>query len=1197
MTVTSSQVTTLLETVLFESATAAKANATSWTAIANVNPSTSTVAGLASYMAGQPEATIAQQVVRYYQGALGRVPSTSEISFYVKYAETGLTASQIATGASAVPTATWNQISQFFANSPEFTTDFGLSGGLTAANEAIVVTGFYNNILGRNPSSSEIAFYTNALNNGGATPATLVQFFTNSPEYQAKANATIQSNLTSNGVAAVATVAAGGNPLTSTTPIGPLPAPASSTVALTTGLDTLAPTGTVTVTGILDNGGTDQTFSNLDSVDGSGGNVTLAITDLKATGTTFPTGVTLKNLTHLDWTTAAALTFDATAAANGISGLKEFDVLKSASIASLKVGSGTAVVANATGAAKVLAVDSAVTVTAGGAVTVDGGSNLAITTAGAVTVGKNGSTAVSGTVTVTDTELNAGTIQIDGGTTVSVTSSDTAAAGTIKIGATTAPTGAVTVVDTNSYKAALTGDAITVKGGTTVTITDNLAQAAANGTTLSTTAGAITVTGTKTTTTVSVTETAAVTAVSGVKAVTGVASSDVVTFSTLAAAATTKLGGLTFKNTSGSTMTAAQVAAAFANLTTGSQAGSSSLGTYSGTFTATYTGGAVVTSGGVSTVSFADNSTGGAAAIAATGSAADAHTAGTAAVKAVTGVGGIIDGAVTVNDGGTNTITSVTVNGFNGVTLGANKALTTLSLSNGAGALTVNNAAGGATTLGLTLNGDALAASTIDAGGAIYTSLNITTATADSTVPLTAAAVTALTVSGTKHVDLSSSVFTALKTVTVSGSAGVTIDVSALANVTDVNASATSGNNTVTIDATKATFEGGSGNDTVNLITAAPTKAISGGSGTDTINFDTAAHAVTASGSSAFAADVTGFEVLGVTAGTGTGTQIIHVDTLGGYSQITTGGEAASGNLDFDGVASGVTLTLTADAAGTGATLGGYTLSNTAWTSSAPAALVNIDLTKAGALAGGSVTAANVTAVNIVTSDTTTNVVAGTNTDTLTLVATKATTITASGNANLSLIVTGDTALTKIDGHALTGGLTVTAAGTVAETITGSSTAGNTLSAATGASTADVLIGGAGVDTLTANKGLDTLTGGGGNDVFVIVASTNVNSYATITDAHAGNVIEMTGATSFVSAKISLASTAVFQDYANTAVTGAAAHTASWFQYGGDTYIVENVGTETSFLNGSDLIVKLTGLHDLSTAGFNTGIAGVVLHS
>src|SRR5579859_985517 len=193
MTVTSAQVITLLENVLFESATIAKANATSLTPIANFNSTTSTVNGLSAYLATLPEATIAEQVIRYYQGALGRVPSASEISFYVKYAETGLTAAQIAQGASAVPVSTWSQISGFFAASPEFTKDFGLSGGLTAANEAIVITGFYNNILNRAPTQAEITFYENALNTGVATPATLVEFFTNSPEYTAVANPTIVS--------------------------------------------------------------------------------------------------------------------------------------------------------------------------------------------------------------------------------------------------------------------------------------------------------------------------------------------------------------------------------------------------------------------------------------------------------------------------------------------------------------------------------------------------------------------------------------------------------------------------------------------------------------------------------------------------------------------------------------------------------------------------------------------------------------------------------------------------------------------------------------------------------------------------------------------------------------------------------------------------------------------------------------------
>jgi S-layer protein len=141
--------------------------------------------------------------------------------------------------------------------------------------------------------------------------------------------------------------------------------------------------------------------------------------------------------------------------------------------------------------------------------------------------------------------------------------------------------------------------------------------------------------------------------------------------------------------------------------------------------------------------------------------------------------------------------------------------------------------------------------------------------------------------------------------------------------------------------------------------------------------------------------------------------------------------------------------------------------------------------------------------------------------------------------------------------------------------------------------TGDTLIGGAGGhDTLIANAGLDTLTGHGSNETYVITtASSNSNAYATITDAHVGDSIQMdvgNAADTFSAAAITLAATAVFQDYANAAVHNSVAHGISWFEFGGNTYVVENLSGGTSFVNGTDHIVQLTGLVDLTHTSLNS---------
>ena len=257
--------------------------------------------------------------------------------------------------------------------------------------------------------------------------------------------------------------------------------------------------------------------------------------------------------------------------------------------------------------------------------------------------------------------------------------------------------------------------------------------------------------------------------------------------------------------------------------------------------------------------------------------------------------------------------------------------------------------------------------------------------------------------------------------------------------------------------------------------------------------------------------------------------------------------------------------------------------------------VLNLVLSSTASLTGGVLTAANVETVNINMVDTQAAPQTK-NANTLTLAADKATSVTVTGAGDLELITTNSKLLTNIDGSAMTGTLDVTSTNTTtATTIKGG--AGDDYLAAADGTTADVLLGGAGNDELLANAGLTTMTGGAGNDLFVIdTASLNVNTYATITDFAAGDLLDMHGATSFTSAKVTLGGTAVFQDFANAAINALALNGAGWFQFGGDTYVVADMPAAapaapengTTFVNGQDFIVKLTGLINLSQASFNS---------
>jgi S-layer protein len=802
---------------------------------------------------------------------------------------------------------------------------------------------------------------------------------------------------------------------------------------------------------------------------------------------------------------------------------------------------------------------------------------------------------------VTHTKQATGAIAVDGGTNVVIIATGETT-GTINVGATFAPTGSIGINSTGAASVAATDatrGTITTKGGTNVAIethaTSSSAAAAADTAGATITQGAVSVTGTSVTTAVSVKQDMEVDEVMAVVAAAGANETAKVTFTALLAGETVTVDGLTF--TAAKSLTAAQVAAAFANLSKGATQGSAPAGNgvYSGTSSALYTSGAVTTAGTVSTVTFTSVAKADATDVAVSGTGTGAGTtvsitAGSAAVDAVTGELGVVAGAVTVNGAitGTDVLATVSLDSY-GTSTVASDALTSLSLANSDNGVTVTNTA--ATTLALAVDNLATGSS-VDIGTK-YTTLNITTSGTDSDVTLVAGGVQALTVAGTKAIDLSGATLTALKTVTITGSAGVTADVSGIATVTSVDASGTSGANTFSIDAATAAYTGGSGADKVTLSTATTTKAVSLGAGDDSLTLATgtasltaamtggdgtdtlvmvAANAATASATGTFESKIDGFEKLSLTGST---TDVVDLSNMDDISYVISAGTTTS--LTLNKMASGGTLELTGASAGT------TTVSLTDATGTTDSLNVVAKVSTAD-INFGTVAAAGVESIAITATDTSTK--AAINTATLALTDAALKTVTVTGNANLTLTAASSVALTSLDGSAMTGKLVASTNGTVAETITGGSAA-DTLTAI---GNADVLLGGAGNDTLAITGNLATLTGGAGADTFnVSDATSNSSDYATITDLASGDKIQFTaGADSFVASKVTLADTAIFQDYANQAIALTDNSDVSWFQWNGNTYIIENVSNGTSFLNGTDVIVRITGAVDLSTASFSS---------
>lgn len=913
--------------------------------------------------------------------------------------------------------------------------------------------------------------------------------------------------------------------------------------------------------------GTDGTLTTLDSIDGGEGSDTINVLHMSGVSS-LPAGLTVKNVENVNVRSAGKAEFDSSTWV----GVEKLSVTQATAGVDLKAAATTAIaVSGATGDIKI---------TDGSTVSV-----AAATAAQKVEVAGS-----KGAVTVTATK-GAGDIKVDGGTDVTVSSSD-AAAGKIEIGQTTASTGAISVTSTGAAYVAATAatlGAIKAKGGTTVSVTQTAtsdATAAAKDTAAAAvTQGAVTVNGGDKTTTVTVKQDAAATAANAVVAVAGVKQVDTVTFVDAISGDAIVVGGLTFTTTKA--LTAAEVAAAFANLSAGAVHGSASTskGIYSGTFGA-YSTGAVTTTGSVITVeATAKAATTGSTAIAATLATAANKTAGVTAVDAVAGKMGVVGGAVVV-DGAE--ITTVSLDGYGAASTVTSDKLASLSLANSAADLVVVNTK--ATTLALAVS-NLGAASTLDLG-ATYTTLNITADGKDSALELTAAGVKAVTLAGTKAVDFKASVLAAVETLTVTGAAGATFDATGSTTLKSVDTTGTTGAVTATIDASKATYTGGAGVDTVTLTASNVTKAVSTGAGNDTVELAAGTTALTAavsggdgtdelvmvaadakdaSAAATFEAKIEGFEILAL--GTVLATASINLDNLDDINHvITTGGTK---DLTLDKMLNNATVELL----GANTDPAGVTIKLKDATGTTDVVNLVADAAESANVTIGKVTVAGVETINL--SAMSTKFV-----DTLTLTAAAATTVNVTGKGNVNLDLTGSTKVTLVDGSAATGKLVVATVGTAATTVKGGS-GDDTLTAM---GEGDTLLGGTGADTLKVMDNLVTLTGGAGADTFdVSNVTANVNSYATITDLTAGDLIKFSAAAAdFLVSKVVLASTAVFQDYANAAINSTDAGDVSWFQLGGNTYVLENVSNAASFNNASDIIVKITGTVDLSTAAFSS---------
>lgn len=409
---------------------------------------------------------------------------------------------------------------------------------------------------------------------------------------------------------------------------------------------------------------------------------------------------------------------------------------------------------------------------------------------------------------------------------------------------------------------------------------------------------------------------------------------------------------------------------------------------------------------------------------------------------------------------------------------------------------------------------------------------------------------------------------------TISGGAGADV------------VSGDAGDDEITLGVATKSADGGAGDDTVvaagNLLFGS---TVTGGAGTDTISVDAGVSAANAS-------VVSGFETLVISAG---GTLALANFGNNTFSTVSVGALAATTISGVGSETIQVTDVMTGD----------LTVTKTSTSGTADSLAIEF-ASEAGITATSEVVAAGVETINLALTDADTDT-ADVNTVQLTVAA--ATTLNVTGNQGVTFAGSGDISkIVTLDASGLTLAA-VTATGVTyaatyntvggVTTITGS----NGVDSLTGGSnTNDTISGGSGVDTIVYGGGADTFTGGSGNDVFDVnaVSAGTAASKLVITDLTAGDTIDVAGidagtgvANAALGDKGSLGSAATYQNYldnAAAAATGATAAVAKWFQFDGNTFLVIDNSNDTTFTAGTDAVIQINGIVDLSTSTFASSV-------
>jgi hypothetical protein len=489
------------------------------------------------------------------------------------------------------------------------------------------------------------------------------------------------------------------------------------------------------------------------------------------------------------------------------------------------------------------------------------------------------------------------------------------------------------------------------------------------------------------------------------------------------------------------------------------------------------------------------------------------------------------------------------------------------------GAVTVD-AAAGTRALGLTLSGDTGA----NVSDATATTVNVkTTSSASTGVELDFLAATSIVFNDTVDLSLSELAAPAATSLTIAGAGDFLADDVLLAKNGSVNATQSSGTVAIAMLPSNS-FTGGSGQDIVTLF-GVPKAAITGGSNAN--NEIVLRDAGFLDASSIDPALVSHFSTLGISGDT---YGLIDMGRFPAIHRLEIENPiAVPSPITFFHVASGAELSIDADYHGV------VTLVTADATAASDVATLKVGTAESTGIVVNEVVLQNssfldIGTVNVVSNGSGVNTLGFLNVGTGNIALT---TLNLSGTAGLAI-------LTRIGGNS-----------TSVHVLGAHDDANITLFLENGSNVVELGRGSNNIDVGTGANSISYGAHTGGADTTTVGANASLTTLTAITGAVVGDHLNIADAGAFNPAAVTAAQVTAAGGSTGTLagwVTGALAaagdnlaqHSATWFQFHGNTYVVEQAAATGTAFGAGDTLVELVGLHDLSS-GFASGAGAIVL--